>query len=52
MTSIESDVHRKKDSHLPHSDSKEELANRFVTYFIEKIEQIVNSFGKKITEQP
>ena len=45
-------LHRKKDSHLPNSDSKEELANRFVTYFIEKIEQIVNSFGKKITEQP
>ena len=44
-------LHRKKDSHLPNSDSKEELANRFVTYFIEKIEQIVNSFGK-ITEQP
>ena len=45
-------LHRKKDSHLPNSDSKEELANRFVTYFIEKIEQIVNSFGKEITEQP
>ena len=45
-------LHRKKDSHLPNSDSKEELANRFVAYFIEKIEQIVNSFGKKITEQP
>ena len=45
-------LHRKKDSHLPNSDSKEELANRFVTYFIDKIEQIVNSFGKEITEQP
>ena len=45
-------LYRKKDNSLPNSQSSEELANRFVTYFCQKIEKIVNSFGTQQTNQP
>ena len=45
-------LYRKKYNSLPNSNSSEELANRFVTYFCQKIEKIVNSFGSQQTNQP